>query len=74
MRVKVVLAHIRKADVPLGIFCPSLLQLGRDELEERLAVVVGSLGELRDKLQAWLDGAKDVGELASRARRSRQSR
>lgn len=55
------LAHIRKREVLLEDLAFTL-QTGRDELEERLAVVVGSVGDLSDKLQAWLDG-KDVGDL-----------
>lgn len=55
------LTHIRKREVPLGDLAFTL-QVGRDEHEDRLAVAVGSLGELGDKLLSWLDG-KDIGDL-----------
>ncbi|MFP5393304.1 MAG: beta-ketoacyl synthase N-terminal-like domain-containing protein, partial [Gammaproteobacteria bacterium] len=39
------------------------LQVGRDAMDERLGVVVRSIGELRDKLRAFLDGKEDIEDL-----------
>jgi acyl transferase domain-containing protein len=39
------------------------LQLGREALEERLAMTVKSLGELREKLQGFLEGGEGIENL-----------
>lgn len=39
------------------------LQVGRDAMEERLAMIVGSVGDLQDKLQGFLEGNDDVADL-----------
>ena len=39
------------------------LQVGREAMAERLAVIVGSIEELREKLQAFLDGRENIENL-----------
>ncbi|MCX7366161.1 MAG: beta-ketoacyl synthase N-terminal-like domain-containing protein [Alphaproteobacteria bacterium] len=39
------------------------LQVGREQMEQRLALVVHSVDELRQRLEAWLNGAGEAGEL-----------
>jgi len=38
------------------------LQVGREAMDERLGLVVGSMEQLAEKLQAWVDGQKDIAE------------
>lgn len=38
----------------------STLQLGREAMEERFALVASSVGQLEQRLQAWLDGDRDI--------------
>ncbi|AJQ25407.1 SDR family NAD(P)-dependent oxidoreductase [Pelosinus fermentans] len=39
------------------------LQVGREAMEERLAVIVGSVKELEDKLQGFVEGQDDIDDL-----------
>jgi acyl transferase domain-containing protein/NAD(P)-dependent dehydrogenase (short-subunit alcohol dehydrogenase family)/acyl carrier protein len=39
------------------------LQVGREAMEERLAVVAGSIKELEEKLKSYVDGRDDIGDL-----------
>ncbi|WP_051313370.1 SDR family NAD(P)-dependent oxidoreductase [Sporocytophaga myxococcoides] len=39
------------------------LQTGREEMGERLGVMVSSIGQLAEKLQAYLDGKEDIEEV-----------
>jgi acyl transferase domain-containing protein/tryptophanase/acyl carrier protein len=39
------------------------LQVGREAMEERLAVIVGSIKELQDKLEGFLEGREDIEHL-----------
>jgi len=51
-------AHLGKHAVGLADIAFTL-QVGRDEMPERLAVVADSVEDLRGKLAAWLDGKLD---------------
>lgn len=51
--VESMLAHVEQHHIDLSDFAYTL-QVGRDALEERLAVIVGSIEKLRRKLRAWL--------------------
>jgi acyl transferase domain-containing protein/surfactin synthase thioesterase subunit/acyl carrier protein len=39
------------------------LQVGRDAMEERLAVIVGSIDELNEKLKSFVEGNKGIAQL-----------
>ena len=57
--VESILTHVAKYPVPLADLAFTL-QVGRDALEERLAVVADSPEELTQKLRAWLVDASTV--------------
>ncbi|MCP5054267.1 MAG: hypothetical protein GY940_44275, partial [bacterium] len=39
------------------------LQVGREAMDERLAVLVSSIGELREKLEGFIEDREDIGDL-----------
>lgn len=39
------------------------LQVGREAMEERLAMIVGSIKELKEKLENFIEGRKDIDDL-----------
>ncbi|HXH38509.1 MAG TPA: type I polyketide synthase [Thermoanaerobaculia bacterium] len=50
------------------------LQVGRAAMDERLGFVVSSVGQLAEKLQAWIDGEQGIEEAyQGQAKRSRES-
>jgi polyketide synthase PksN len=61
------LAHIRKQQLTSGdlVSLAYTLQVGREAMDERLGLVVSSIDELQDKLQAFIDG-RPAGEGAYR--------
>lgn len=60
-RARDLLAFVRAADPDVDLDdLAYTLQIGREAMEERLALVVGSIGELGDGLQAWLEDRTDA--------------
>ncbi|WP_193316976.1 SDR family NAD(P)-dependent oxidoreductase [Janthinobacterium sp. FT14W] len=50
------------------------LQVGREAMDERLGLIVGSASELLSKLQAWLEGQEDIdGVYRGQPKRSREA-
>jgi polyketide synthase PksM len=63
-RARDLLRFIRGADRPLDLAALAYtLQVGREAMAHRLCMLAGSVGEVADKLQAWLDGATDIAAL-----------
>lgn len=50
------------------------LQVGREQMEERLAVVVSSLEELYDKLNEYISGSRNSGDIFTGSLRNMKSR
>ncbi|MBD0742358.1 SDR family NAD(P)-dependent oxidoreductase [Streptomyces sp. CBMA152] len=74
-RVRDLLGHLREHQVT-DAQLPALahtLQTGRDAMEERLAVAVTSVAELRDRLAGLLDGVADGWHRGSAPRRAPQA-
>ena len=64
-RARDLLTFIRSQQKTLDL--PALaytLQVGREALEERLGLIVGSIEQLAEKLQAYVDGARDIEDAA----------
>jgi len=61
-------AHLEKHEVELADFAYTL-QVGRDEMQERLALVVSSTEELKQKLAEILDGAVPEGSYRDSVRK-----
>ena len=66
------LAHIRKRDVEF-VDLAYTLQIGRDPMEERLAMIVESTDELANKLEAFVAGERNI-DYVYRGRSSRHKR
>jgi polyketide synthase PksM len=63
-RARDLLRFIQAADQPPDLAALAYtLQVGREAMAQRLCILAGSIGDLADKLQAWLAGATDVADL-----------
>ena len=56
---RTLLAHIQKREIELADLAYTL-QVGRDPMEERLGLVVESIGQLEQKLEAFIAGEPNV--------------
>jgi len=64
-RVHQLLTFLRNQPTPDSILADMAytLQVGRDAMEERLALLAGSADELKTKLEAFLEGRDDAGNM-----------
>lgn len=62
-RARDLVRFIRTAPVPVDLTAVAdTLQVAREAMEERLSCLVSSVEQLADKLQAYVDGQKDIEE------------
>ncbi|NVO12315.1 MAG: polyketide synthase dehydratase domain-containing protein, partial [Bacteroidales bacterium] len=63
-KVQDLLEFIRKEKQSLSLIDMAYtLQVGRESMEERLGFMVSSIGQLAEKLQAYIDGKQDIEDM-----------